>query len=86
MIYFPPGAATAVLDRVGYGIEISPAYCDVAVHRIANLAGEEPVLAETGQARAELAAARGVLPGFCAPGRTGGGCFLGRRSRSGWKK
>ena len=53
-------AAAAVLDRVGYGIEISPAYCDVAVHRIANLTGEEPVLAETGQAMAEVAAERGV--------------------------
>jgi DNA modification methylase len=53
-------AAAAVLNRVGYGIEISPAYCDVAVRRIANLTGEEPILVETGQAMAELAAARGV--------------------------
>jgi DNA modification methylase len=53
-------AAAAVLDRVGYGIEISPAYCDVAVHRIANLTKEEPILAETGQAMAEVAAERGV--------------------------
>ena len=53
-------AAAAVLDRVGYGIEISPAYCDVAVRRIANLTGEEPTLTETGQTMAEVAAARGV--------------------------
>jgi DNA modification methylase len=53
-------AAAAVLDRVGYGIEISPAYCDVAVHRIANLTNEEPILAETGQTMAEVATERGV--------------------------
>jgi hypothetical protein len=45
---------------VGYGIEISPAYCDVAVRRIANLTKEEPILAETGQAMADVAAERGV--------------------------
>jgi DNA modification methylase len=53
-------AAAAVLGRVGYGVEISPAYTDVAVRRIANLTGEEPVLAETSQPIAEVAAARGV--------------------------
>jgi DNA modification methylase len=53
-------AAAAILGRVGYGVEISPAYCDVAVRRIANLTGEEPILAETGQPMAEVAAARGV--------------------------
>lgn len=53
-------AAAAVLDRVGCGIEISPAYCDVAVRRIANLVGEEPILAETGQAMAVVAVERGA--------------------------
>jgi DNA modification methylase len=53
-------AAAAVLNRVGYGIEISPAYCDVALCRLANLIGEEPVLVETGQPMVEVAAARGV--------------------------
>jgi DNA modification methylase len=53
-------AAAAILDRAGYGIEISPAYCDVAVRRIANLTGEEPILAETGQSMTEVAAVRGV--------------------------
>jgi DNA modification methylase len=53
-------AAAAVLDRVGYGVEISPAYCDVALRRLGNLIGEEPVLAETGQTMAEVAAERGV--------------------------
>ncbi len=53
-------AAAAVLDRVGYGIEISPAYCDVAVRRIANLTGEEPLLAESGQSMAVVAIERGV--------------------------
>jgi DNA modification methylase len=56
-------AAAAVLNRVSYGIEISPAYCDVALRRLANLIGEEPVLVETEQPMAEVAAARGVPPG-----------------------
>ena len=53
-------AAAHVLGRTGYGIEISPAYCDVILRRMANLAGEEPVLAETGEQMAAVAAARGV--------------------------
>ena len=53
-------AAAHVLGRVGYGIELSPAYCDVAVRRLANLTSDEPVLAETGQTMAEVAAERGV--------------------------
>jgi DNA modification methylase len=32
-------AAAHVLDRIGYGIEISPAYCDVILRRIAALVG-----------------------------------------------
>jgi DNA modification methylase len=53
-------AAAHVLDRVGYGCEISPAYCDVILRRIGDLAGVEPVLAATGQTIAEVAAERGV--------------------------
>jgi DNA modification methylase len=53
-------AAAHLLGRVGFGIEISPAYCDVIMRRIANLAGEEAVLVETGQSISEVAAARGV--------------------------
>ena len=53
-------AAAHVLGRVGYGIEISPAYTDVALRTIANLTGEEPVLAETGQTFTEVAESRGV--------------------------
>jgi DNA modification methylase len=53
-------AAAHVHGRVGYGSELSPAYCDVALHRLANLIGEEPALAETGQAMAEVATARDV--------------------------
>jgi site-specific DNA-methyltransferase (adenine-specific) len=52
-------AAAHVLDRVGYGIEISPAYCDVIVRRIEHLAGLEPVLA-TGEKFCDLAAQRGA--------------------------
>jgi DNA modification methylase len=53
-------AAAHVLDRVGYGCEISPAYCDVILRRISQLAGVEPVLVATGQRLSEVAAERGV--------------------------
>jgi DNA modification methylase len=53
-------AAAHVLDRVGYGCEISPAYCDVILRRVADLAGVEPVLAATGQRLSEVAAERDV--------------------------
>jgi DNA modification methylase len=51
-------AAAHVLGRVGYGCEISPAYCDVILHRIEHLTEIEPVLAETGERLSEVAAAR----------------------------
>jgi len=51
-------AAAHVLGRVGYGCEISPAYCDVILRRIEHLAEVEPVLAETGERFSEVAAAR----------------------------
>ncbi len=53
-------AAAHVLGRTGYGCEISPAYCDVILRRMANLAGEGAILADTGQPISEVAAARGV--------------------------
>jgi DNA modification methylase len=53
-------AAAHILDRTGYGCEISPAYCDVILRRIAELAGTEPVLAATGQTMAEVATERGI--------------------------
>lgn len=53
-------AAAHVLGRSGFGLEISPAYCDVILRRMANLAGEDAVLADTGQGISEVAAARGV--------------------------
>ena len=54
-------AAAHVLGRTGYGCEISPAYCDVILRRMTNLANEEPVLVATGEQMAAVAAARGVL-------------------------
>ena len=54
-------AAAHVLGRNGYGCEISPAYCDVILRRIAHLAETEPVLAETGETFAEVAADAGRL-------------------------
>jgi DNA modification methylase len=53
-------AAAHVLDRVGCGCEISPAYCDVIVRRVMNLSGETATLAETGAGFAVVAEARGV--------------------------
>ena len=42
-------AAAHVLDRSGYGCEISPAYCDVIVRRMINLGVGSVVLDSTGQ-------------------------------------
>ena len=62
-------AAAHLLDRVGCGCEISPAYCDVIVRRLMNLTGETAVLAQTegptwgmfvGKPFAEVARMRGV--------------------------
>ena len=53
-------AAAHVLGRVGYGCEISPAYCDVILRRIERLAETEPALAETGETFSQIAAGRGV--------------------------
>jgi DNA modification methylase len=55
-------AAAQVHGRVGYGIEISPAYCDVILRRMAELTGEEPRLAGTGETMTVVAAARGISP------------------------
>jgi DNA modification methylase len=53
-------AAAALLNRTGYGCEISPAYCDVIVRRVMNLTGETPILAATGETFAAVAESRGV--------------------------
>lgn len=53
-------AAAAVLERAGYGCELSPAYCDVILKRIQSLTGAVPILASTGEAFLVVAAARGV--------------------------
>ena len=50
-------AAAHVLGRVGYGCEISPAYCDVILRRIEQLAGVQPMLA-TGEMFNDIAAQR----------------------------
>ena len=52
-------AAAHVLDRVGCGCEISPAYCDVILERIMNLTGGWATLAETGQTFSEVSQERG---------------------------
>ena len=53
-------AAAHVLGRTGYGCEISPAYCDVILRRMAELVGDEPLLVATGQSMREVAEDRGV--------------------------
>ena len=54
-------AAAALLDRKGYGIEISPAYCDVVIRRMQNLIPDKPViLASTNQGFEKVAAMREV--------------------------
>src|SRR5271165_5016993 len=53
-------AAAALLERVGYGCEISAAYCDVILRRITNLTGATATLAETGETFAAVADSRGV--------------------------
>ena len=50
-------AAAHVLDRIGYGTEISPAYCDVILRRIEHLTGIEPALA-SGEKFSDIAAQR----------------------------
>jgi site-specific DNA-methyltransferase (adenine-specific)/site-specific DNA-methyltransferase (cytosine-N4-specific) len=53
-------AAAAMLERVGYGCEISPAYCDVILRRIMNLTGDTAMLAATKETFAAVAESRGV--------------------------
>jgi DNA modification methylase len=53
-------AAADVLDRAGYGCEISPAYCDVILSRIGKLTGKEPFLEADGRTFAQVAAFRGA--------------------------
>ena len=55
-------AAAQVLGRAGYGVEISPGYCDLILSRMMNLTGHEPIH-ESGATFAEIAAARGIDPG-----------------------
>ena len=50
--------AAARTARLGYGVEIDPAYCDVTLTRLARVTGLEPQLIKTGQTFAEIAAER----------------------------
>ena len=53
-------AAAHIHGRVGYGSEISPAYCDVILRRVWNLTGLAPVLVGTGETFMAVASSRGV--------------------------
>jgi len=60
------GSGTTILGaertkRKAFGIEIEPKYVDVAICRWQKIAGEEAVLASTGQTFAEVAAQRAAL-------------------------
>jgi hypothetical protein len=55
-------AAAQLLDRVGYGIEISPGYCDIVLSRLAALVSVDPTLVETNERMSEVAARRGNDP------------------------
>lgn len=46
--------AAETTGRIGYGIEIDPAYCDVILHRARDVCGLEAVLERTGQALSEV--------------------------------
>ena len=50
--------ATETTGRVCYGIELNPAYVDVAIARWQNLTAKEATLAETGESFADLKAKR----------------------------
>jgi hypothetical protein len=52
-------AAAETLGRVGYGCEISPAYCDVIIRRMMNL-GVPSVLPVTSETFAQVAESRGL--------------------------
>ena len=52
--------SAALLERVRYGCEIGPAYCDVILRRIMNMTGETATLAETGETIPAAAESRGV--------------------------
>ncbi len=53
-------AAAELLDRAGYGCEISSGYSDVIVKRLMDLTGYQAVLTESRETFAEVASARGV--------------------------
>jgi DNA modification methylase len=46
--------AAETTGRIGYGIEIDPAYCDVILHRARDVCGLEAVLESTGQALSDV--------------------------------
>jgi len=61
------GSGTTILaaertKRIAYGIELDPGYVDVTIRRWQTMTGKEAVLADTGEALAEVAAARCGAP------------------------
>jgi hypothetical protein len=55
-------AAAHLLDRIGYGIEISPGYCDIVLCRLTAMIGVDPTLAETNEHMSEVAVRRRADP------------------------
>lgn len=67
------GSGTTILaaertKRRGYGLEIEPAYVDVAIQRWQTLTGHEAVLASSGRAFSEVARERADLSASITPG------------------
>ena len=50
--------AAETTGRVCFGVELNPAYVDVAIERWQSFTGQEAVLAETGETFANLKAKR----------------------------
>ena len=59
--------ASEQLGRRCFGMEISPQYCDVIVVRYQNLAGEQPILEETGETFEQVKARRPQVPEETTP-------------------
>ena len=71
------GSGTTILaaertKRLAFGIEIEPAYIDVAIRRWAAMTGEQALLAETGETVAQVAARRDGEASGSEPGEAPG--------------
>ena len=66
------GSGTTILaaeftKRIAYGIEIEPAYIDVAIRRWETMSGEDALLASTGLSFSQVSAERAAATDNAAP-------------------